>query len=342
MRKYFALILPLLLFTLVIAGPPFQGDLDVIGRCQTCCIETYPINFTITIDNTNSAYYYYVKEYWVKTEGGTTLGDRVRYQNITIPQHTVVNLYINSYIPPVLNNSFGYKVCIEYMYIDNYNIEREEELCSILSNKQAFPISDYFGKEICCKGDDCAADERCSGGYTCHKLDCGSCQYILNHNCYDHDCCDNSACNQTSTCVSNVCTPINCAGEIVNQTCIGFLGLPAMSLPEWISGIFGEEIATFIETNMIMLILGVVFVIIFIGLIFWLFKGGKPDAKKKEGLQAAPKITLGGEDITKEKPKKKTTKKKESKKKSEKKKGKKRGGEEESGPEYVPLVELPE
>jgi hypothetical protein len=349
MRKYFTLMLPLVLFTLASAGPPFEGNLNVIGRCASCCIETYPINFTITIDNTNSAYYYYVNEYWVATESGTRLNS-VKNQNITIPQHTIVNLYIDSNIPTVLNNTFGYKVCIRYNYFDDYDLFRETERCSILSTKQAFPISNYFGKEICCRSEECAGDEKCTTSYVCQQLNCGSCQYILNHNCYSYECCANSACNSTSTCVNNVCTLIECAGEIVNQTCIGFLGLPVIGLPEWISGIFGEDIASFIETNLIMLILGIVFLVVFVGLIIWLFRGG-PGGEKKKPEKPVPKISLDGEDLSKEEKKseKKTSKKKsgkKDKKKNGKKKGKddekKGGGDDDSGPEYVPLIDLPE
>ena len=346
MRRVLILLLPLFLIPIVKADGPFIGGFNVIGRCDSCCIESYPITFTITLDNTNYFGHYIIEDYWVETEAGTTL-ERLRNQNITLSQHDMLNLYITSSIPPVLNETFGYKACIKYSYTDDFFIHKVEERCSILETKSAFPLSKYFGSEICCIGDDCASTEQCLSNYTCSELNCSYCEYILEHGCVPFQCCADEECNETSICDGNECIPIVCAGEIVNRTCMSWFGLPVFTLPQWINDVFGEGFGDFLQNNIVLIIFGVIFFIVFIVLIVWLLKGGGEGKKKVE--KPTPKITLGGKEIGKKpekmpkagkEPKKKGKTKKKTKKSEKKEKEPKKG--EEEGPEYVPLVELPE
>ncbi|MEW5896206.1 MAG: hypothetical protein AB1668_00805 [Nanoarchaeota archaeon] len=59
---------------------------------------------------------------------------------------------------------------------------------------------------------DCLADEYCEKG-VCEKLDCGECQYIDEHQCFNYTCCLNEDCALEEQCLNHSCVRFQCAEE---------------------------------------------------------------------------------------------------------------------------------
>jgi hypothetical protein len=299
-----AVSLLLLMFGVVSAGPPFSGNIITAASCTDgCCIESYPAEYIITLDNP-VGYAYTITEYWIQSVSARTVnGTRFRNQNILLDMHSQLTLNIDADLPEPSNNSFSFQACILHNYEETPGyMVNDTEVCGDITVKTIYPMEIYFGTEICCTDTVCGSTEQCLNNYTCSPLTCGSNEYIDNHRCVPHECMVDTDCNETSTCMAYGCRPIICDGTIVNRECHGTITGAVFSFFD------------IIMENLVIIGL-VVFIVVFVIALVWFVRlegnGKRPGDKggKKKG--------------------------KEGKKKSKKK-------EEPAEDESVPLIELPE
>lgn len=295
----------LLLFFLlgaVHADQPFSGTIVASSRCISCCIEGYPAEYIITINNPQP-YVYRIKEYWVQSISARTVnGTRFRNQNVRLGMHNSTTFFIDADLPEPTNNSFSFQACIIYNYTTDAFLEQEEQVCGRILTKTIYEKDIYFGVSICCSDNDCEYNEYCLNNYTCSPLSCGSSEYVgPNHRCVPFECIVDGDCNESSTCVGNVCAPIICDGTIVDRQC-----------HSTISSTF-FNVFDFLATNSAALGL-VIFIVIFLVVLLWFVRSGG-EGKKGEG---------------------------EKKDKKGKKKGKKKSKKKEEEDRFVPLIELPQ
>jgi len=313
-RHVIPLLLILVLPTVASAADPFSGNLTAAWKCESCCIEGFPITVYINITNSGLTNYV-VTEYRIETSGSVRLAI-VRDVQLNLNRGDMLNLSITRNITnDIYNNSLRFRPCFEYKYWD-MNMWKTDEVCALnYYNLTAYLLSNYYSigiENICCSNDECNSNEQCASNYICSTFGCGSCQYISNHICVSWECCANEDCNDTFYCAEHNCLPVPCFGQITNHTCVGFV-LPSLPMLPGSQEVI-SAIITFFGNNILLFFFGIIFTIVFIVLLVWLFRSGMPKGKQKE-----------------EKPKEKEEKKEKKKKKGEK-------GE----PEFVPLVELPE
>ena len=276
-RGILLLLLIMSLSGVALADQPFSGSIVASSRCLSCCIEGYPAEYIITVNNPYP-YVYAIEEYWIQSVSGMIVnGTRFRNQNVRLGMHNYTTLTINANLPSSINNSFSFQACMIYNYTTDVFLPEEEEYCGSINVKTIYSRDIYFGVPICCSDSDCGANDYCMSNYTCGLLSCGSCEDIIDHRCVGYECCDDGYCNDTSTCVSNVCTPVPCDGVVIDRQC-----------QSSIAGAF-FDLMGFLTGNSA--VLGVViFIVIFLVVLLWFVRsGGEKGPEEKGGTKGKPK-----------------------------------------------------
>lgn len=136
---------------------------------------------------------------------------------ITVGTNEKVSINFTAKLPKA---NFGrrlvYQPCFTTTITDSYIIARD----NIYESRQCYNQNETMEVLKCVANAHCGLDEYCILN-RCAKLECKSCQYIINHTCANYECCSSEECKADEQCRNNTCQNLNCDIQdyISNHTC---------------------------------------------------------------------------------------------------------------------------
>ena len=218
------LILLLIIMNLQFADAYFY---NITYECKDdICIEGQKANWFVTIYNQGRRVVEYTTVELVDYVDGSNIVELKipfyplnsdRGDLIAIEQNEKVAINLTGTIPKAnYQNNLVYYPCFTRTITDSYPIGRygEYESRHCYEENLTMPVVQCISDENCNNNKICSFN-------ACLKLNCGECQYIKNHACFDYECWPSEQCTSNEICKNNACETLNCRlNEYTeNRTC---------------------------------------------------------------------------------------------------------------------------